>query len=191
MSSFFFSWWQLIWISDRPNRALLESELGCRFPVCTIWTVGGREEEAFSSAVELTLWSSRNNFSLASVFSSEMWRRSLNFDLTVCSFPAFFTDGESKLARDRGQSVIWRQKAHRLPSLSTSLFPGKCQHHLSKMERTVSPTQMAPHLALPAVYSTTPHLVAQVKHLALTLNPSLPSPIIQSASPVNPTVSAP
>ena len=55
----------------------------------------------------------------------------------------------------------------------------------------VSPTQMAPHLALPAVYSTTPHLVAQVKHLALTLNPSLPSPIIQSASPVNPTVSAP
>lgn len=93
----------------------------------------------------------------------------------VCSFPVFFTDGESKLARDRGQSVIWRQKAHRLPSLSTSLVPWKCQHHLSKMERIVSPTQMAPHLALPAVYSTTPHLVAQVKHLALTLNPSHPS----------------
>lgn len=34
----FFSWWQLIWISDRPNRALLESELNCRFPVYTIWT---------------------------------------------------------------------------------------------------------------------------------------------------------
>ena len=179
MSSFFFSWWQLIWISDRPNRALLESELSCRFPVYTIWTralwAAGRRRPSAQSSNSLCglpettfLWPLFSHLKCEGGLWTLIWQSAV--------FQRSLQTGESKLARDRGQSIIWRQKAHRLLSLSTSLFPWKHQHHLSKMEHIGSPTRMAPQLALPAVYSTTPHLDAQVKNLALILNLSLSLP---------------